>query len=118
GRLDLVQALGTVPVSDPPPTGSIDSPSGNVIILAVQSVSFLGSGSDPDGAITAYSWAFPGGAPGSSNVAAPGNVTYSTPGTFVATLTVFDDAGLADPSPQTRTITVLPLQCVILCSLL
>ncbi len=116
GRLDLVQALGSVPSSDPPPTGSIDSPSGNVMILAGQSVSFSGSGTDPDGAITAYSWSFPGGEPESSNVAMPGEVTYSTPGTFVATFTVSDDAGITDPTPPTRAIIVLPVPCLILCN--
>ena len=116
GRLDLVQALGAPLASDTPPTGSIDSPSGNVIILAGQSVFFSGSGSDPDGQITAYSWSFLGGEPDSSHVATPGNVTYSTPGTFVATFTVTDDAGLIDPNPKTRTILVLP--CIIICGLL
>jgi subtilisin family serine protease len=113
GRLDLVQALGAVPPSDPPPTGSIDSPPGDVTILAGQSVFFSGSGSDPDGQITAYSWSFPGGAPESSDVATPGNVTYSTPGRFVVTFTVTDDAGLTDPNPKTRTILVLP--CILIC---
>jgi len=108
GRLDLVQGLGAVPASDPPPTGSIDSPSGDVIILAGQSVFFSGSGSDPDGQITAYSWSFPGGEPESSNVAAPGSVTYSMPGIFVVTFTVTDDAGLNNLNPITRTIFVLP----------
>lgn len=116
GRLDLVQALGAAPPSGAPPTGSIDSPSGDVIILAGQSVFFSGSGSDPDGQITAYSWSFPGGDPQSSNVATPGNVTYSTPGTFVATFTVTDNAGLTDPSPKKRTVIVLPVPCLLLCS--
>src|SRR5437588_620213 len=116
GRLDLVRALGAIPASDPPPTGSIDSPSGNVMVLAGQSVFFSGSGTDPDGAITAYSWSFPGGEPESSNVAIPGAVTYSTPGTFVATFTVSDDAGITDPTPKTRTIIVLPVPCLILCN--
>ena len=115
GRLDLVQALGAIPTSDPPPTGSIDSPSGDVTILAGQAVFFSGSGTDPDGAITAYSWSFPGGEPEFSNVATPGNVTYPTAGTFVASLTVIDDSGLSDPSPETRTIIVLPVPCLIFC---
>ncbi|PYU54394.1 MAG: hypothetical protein DMG55_31645, partial [Acidobacteria bacterium] len=114
GRLDLVQALGSLGPADVPPTGSIDSPSGYVIIFAGQSVFFSGSGTDPDGTVTAYSWSFPGGNPGSSNVATPGNVTYSTPGIFVATLTVTDDAGLSDPSPKTRTVVVLP--CALFCN--
>ena len=105
GRLDLVQTLAAV---DVPPTASIDSPAGDVLVEAGQSVFFSGSGTDPDGTVTGYSWSFPGGNPGSSNVATPGNVTYSTPGTFVPTLTVTDNAGLSDPSPKTRTIIVLP----------
>jgi hypothetical protein len=116
GRLDLVQALGAVPASDPPPTASIDSPSSDVTILAGQSVFFSGSGADRDGQITAYSWSFPGGDPASSNVATPGNVTYWTPGTFVVTFTVADDAGITDPTPPTRTITVLPVPCLVLCN--
>lgn len=116
GRLDLVQALGAVPSSDPPPTASIDSPSGTMVILAGESVFFSGSGADPDGEITTYSWSFPSGDPASSNVATPGNVTYSTPGTFVVTFTVADDAGITDPTPPTRTIIVLPVPCLIFCN--
>ena len=112
GRLDLVQTLGGSP-ADVPPTGSINSPSGDVTIFAGQSVFFSGSGTDPDGTVTAYSWSFPGGNPGASNEATPGSVTYSTPGIFTATLTVTDNAGLSDPNPKTRTIMVLP--CFLLC---
>src|SRR5467141_517953 len=114
GRLDLVQALGSLAPPGVPPTGSIGSPSGNVIVFAGRSVFFSGSGTDPDGTVTGYFWSFPGGNPGSSNVDTPGAVTYSTPGIFVATLTVTDNTGLSDPSPKTRTIVVLP--CVFLCN--
>ena len=38
----------------------------------------------------------------------PGNVVFNTPGTYVASLTVIDSSGNSDPSPPTRTITVLP----------
>jgi len=108
GRLDLVQTLGSLAPADVPPTGSINSPSGDVTIFAGQSVFFSGSGTDPDGTVTAYSWSFPGGNPGASNEATPGSVTYSTPGIFTATLTVTDNAGLSDPNPKTRTIIVSP----------
>jgi hypothetical protein len=93
---------------DVPPTGTIVTPPSNVTITAGQSVSFSGSGSDPDGTISAYAWTFPGGSPGSSSTANPGSVTYASAGTFTATLTVTDNAGLADPNPPTRTITVNP----------
>jgi PKD repeat protein len=87
------------------PTATITSPASNVTVSPGQSVLFAGTGSDPDGTIAAYSWSFPGGNPGSSSVASPGNVTYSTPGTYVASFTVTDNGGLTSPT-ATRTITV------------
>ena len=91
---------------DTPPSGTITSPASNVTIMAGQSVNYSGTGTDPDGTISAYSWSFAGGNPSSSNLASPGNVTYSTPGTYTTTFTVIDNAGLTDPNPPTRTITV------------
>ena len=48
------------------PTATITSPAGNVTVNPGGSVSFAGTGSDPDGTISAYSWTFPGGTPASS----------------------------------------------------
>jgi hypothetical protein len=93
---------------DVPPTGTITSPSADVTITAGQTVSFSGSGNDPDGTIASYSWTFPGGSPNSSALASPGTVTYATAGTYTATLTVTDNAGLTDPNPPMRKITVNP----------
>jgi Domain of unknown function (DUF1929)/PKD domain len=94
--------------ADIPPTGTITSPSTDVTITAGQSVLFSGSGSDPDGTISGYSWTFPGGSPSSSSLANPGNVFYNNTGSFTATLTVTDNANLTDPNPPTRKITVNP----------
>jgi hypothetical protein len=94
--------------NDVPPTGTITSPATDMTISAGQSVVYSGTGSDPDGTISAYSWSFPGGNPSTSNLANPGSVTYSTPGTYVTTFTVTDNVGLTDPNPPTRTITVQP----------
>jgi len=94
--------------ADQPPTGTITSPATDATITAGQSVYFSGSGSDPDGTISAYSWSFPGGSPSTSSLATPGNVIYNTPGTFATTLTVTDNAGLTDPNPPSRNITVNP----------
>jgi len=94
--------------ADKPPAGSITSPATDVTITGGQSVYFSGSGYDPDGTIAAYSWSFPGGSPSTSSLATPGNVIYGTAGTFAATLTVTDNAGLADPTPPSRKITVNP----------
>jgi hypothetical protein len=94
--------------ADIPPTGTISSPATDMMITAGQAVFFSGSGSDPDGTISAYSWTFPGGSPSASALASPGNVIYSAAGTFTATLTVTDNANLTDPNPPTRKITVNP----------
>jgi hypothetical protein len=88
-----------------PPTATITSPPADVSINAGQAVAFSGTGSDPDGTIAAYSWTFPGGNPGSSSLAAPGNVTYSTAGTYTASFRVTDNGG-ATSQQATRTITV------------
>jgi uncharacterized repeat protein (TIGR01451 family) len=88
------------------PKGSISSP-GNVTIQAGSSVSFAGSGTDSDGTIAKYSWIFPGGSPESATVQNPGAVTFSSPGTYIASLTVVDNNDANDPSPPVRTITVL-----------
>ena len=87
------------------PVATITSPASNVTRNPGGSVSFAGNGSDPDGTISGFSWTFPGGSPGSSSVASPGNVTYATPGTYVATLRVTDNLGLVS-APATRTITI------------
>ena len=93
-------------ISNQRPTAIINSPATNVTVAAGGSVNFSGSGSDPDGTISAYSWTFPGGTPSSSSVASPGVVTYSTPGIYTASLNVTDNGGLTSASPATRTITV------------
>ena len=94
--------------NDIPPTGTITSPASNVTISTGQAVNYSGTGSDPDGTISGYSWSFPGGNPNSSTLANPGNVIYSTPGTYTTTFTVTDNVGVTDPNPPTRTVTVQP----------
>jgi hypothetical protein len=93
--------------TDTPPTGTITSPAGNITINAGQSVSYAGTGTSSTGTIASYSWSFEGGTPNSSNVATPGKVTYSSPGTYATSFTVTDNHGITDPHPPTRTITVL-----------
>jgi Domain of unknown function (DUF1929)/Glyoxal oxidase N-terminus/PKD domain/Abnormal spindle-like microcephaly-assoc'd, ASPM-SPD-2-Hydin len=89
------------------PTGIITNPASDVTINVGDSVSYSGTGTSPNGTITGYSWTFPGGNPSTSNLANPGKVTYSTPGTYTTTLTVTDSNGQTDPHPPTRNITVL-----------
>ena len=75
-----------------PPRGTITTPSGDVTIEAGQTVTFAGSGTDPDGGtVTAYRWSFPGGTPATSTSATPGAIKYSTAGTYDAMLVVTDN---------------------------
>jgi len=107
GIPSLAQFIQLTPApADQPPTGTITSPASDVTITAGQSVSFAGSGTDPDGTVTAYSWSFPGGNPSTSSLAVSGNVTYNAAGTLAATLTVTDNASLTDPHPPSRKVTV------------
>jgi hypothetical protein len=96
--------LGAAPPNQAP-TATIVSPSSNVSVTAGQAVTFAGSGSDPDGTIASYAWTFPGGNPSSSAAQNPGDVVYSTPGTFTASLRVTDNGG-STSQPAARTITV------------
>jgi lysophospholipase L1-like esterase len=90
-----------------PPDGTITSPSGNVTIAPGQSVSFAGTGSDPENNVPlTYSWNFGSGGPPPSTSQNPGSVTFPNAGVFNVTFTVTDSLGLPDPTPATRTITV------------
>jgi chitodextrinase len=86
-----------------PPDGVITAPAADVTIPAGGSVSFSTTTS-----AAKYGWVFPGGSPALSTAQNPGAVTFSTPGTYVASLTVLDANGNSDPSPPTRTIRVTP----------
>ncbi len=88
------------------PNGVINSPTSSVSINVGQSVSFTGTGSDPDGDTSlTYFWYFGGGAP-NSTAEDPGPVQFNNPGTYNVTFTVTDSLGLADPTPAQRTIVV------------
>ena len=91
-------------VENAPPNGTIVSPSGNETIQEGGSVSFEGAAEDPDGDDMTYLWNFGDGI--SSTVLVPGNHTYSDSGSFTVTFTATDSNGAADPTPDTRTITV------------
>src|SRR5262249_1904537 len=97
------------PPANQAPNGVITSPTGAVPLTAGQSVTFAANGSDPDGNVPlVYGWDFGGGA-ASSTIEDPGAVVFRNAGTFMVRLTVKDSLGLADPTPDTRTITVLPV---------
>ncbi len=89
------------------PNGTISQPTGNVTIAPGQSVTFNGSGSDPDNNTPfTYLWTFGTGGPANSTAQNPGAVTFPSAGVYTVNFTVRDSLGLADPTPATRTITV------------
>ncbi len=85
-----------------PPEGTIVAPLTDQTIIAGQTINFAGSASES----ASFSWLFPDGTPASSTLTNPGPVKFTTPGTFIASLTTVDALGYNDPSPPTRTITV------------
>ncbi|HZV69305.1 MAG TPA: PKD domain-containing protein [Saprospiraceae bacterium] len=58
--------------------------------------------------IQSYQWSFAGGIPASSNVAQPGNITFSTPGTHNVSLTIQSECGQSTVSTIV-TVDNLPL---------
>ncbi len=86
-----------------PPTAVLSAnPTTGTVPLTV---SFDGSGSsDADGTIVSYTWNFGDG--GSQTGGSTAARTYSSPGTYTATLTVTDNAGLTD----TRSVTITAQQ--------
>lgn len=89
-----------------PPEGAIDAPADDVAIQTGGSVTFEGSGTDPDGAVPlAYLWDFDGAAADSTDED-PGAVSFNTAGSYTVELTVTDATGLSDPTPATVLVTV------------
>ncbi len=86
-------------VENKPPTASIDA--SPVSGQAPLNVTFTGSGSDPDGSVVSYSWAF-----GDNTTASGASVShlYGSAGTFHVTLTVTDDSGAT--ASASRDVTV------------
>ncbi len=89
------------------PTATIGAPAANVTIAQGGTVTFQGTGTDPDNNLPlTYNWNFGGGAPNSTQQN-PGAVTFATTGTFTVTFRVTDSLGLTS-APVTRTVTVTP----------
>ncbi len=100
------------PPQSQPPVASITSPAADVSIEPGASVSFAGSGSDPDSQLPlTYSWTFPACAtPASASVANPGPVVFGcASGQYPVTFAVCDTAGLC--ASAQRTVTVLAAGC-------
>jgi len=97
------------PSNNLPPSGVIISPLTHMEINEGDVVNFQAAGSDPEGTALQYFWNFAGGAP-NSNAQSPGDVAFLTPGFYLASLTVMDALGLADPTPVFRLIIVNAVQ--------
>ncbi|MBI4914388.1 MAG: CHRD domain-containing protein [Acidobacteria bacterium] len=91
------------PPPNSPPNGVITTPAGALAVTVGQAVSFVGTATDPEGQAVTVRWDFGDGV-ASTDLAT--SHTYLSAGTFAVTFTATDAPGLADPTPDTRTITV------------
>ncbi len=89
--------------NDPPTAGIGATPTEG---MAPLSVSFSGTGTDTDGTVTDYTWVFEDGS--STNVQNPSH-TYTSAGSFTATLTVTDDDGATNTATLQITVSNPPV---------
>ena len=107
GRQDPSPATRAITVTNDAPAASITSPAGDITIAQGDSVDFAGKATDPDGHLPlTFRWDFDGARPESLRKN-PGSVSFEDLGVFTVSLTVIDDLGAANPTPETRTITVV-----------
>ncbi|HOX40098.1 MAG TPA: C45 family autoproteolytic acyltransferase/hydrolase, partial [Candidatus Brocadiia bacterium] len=85
-----------------PPEGTIDSPVAGKSLAVGESIDLRGSGSDLDGAVTGWQWEIngPDGFHWNSTLEDPGALRLSVAGAYSVKLTVVDDLGKADTSPE------------------
>ncbi len=90
------------------PNGVINTPSGAQTIQVGQTVTFTGTGTDPEPNLPlTHQWTFGAGSGiPNTTVEDPGPVTFTTAGVFPVTYTVTDALGLTDPTPATVQVTV------------
>ncbi len=107
---DSTPATVQITVEEKPnqaPDGVIDTPNGDIIIKAGDSVNFEGTGTDPDkNTPLEYSWSFGDPSIPDSTLAAPGLITFNNEGVFNVALTVTDSENLSDTTPATLTVRV------------
>jgi PKD repeat protein len=104
GQYSLAASL--VGTTNQPPVAKISPTSATISGTAPFTVNFSGTGSsDPDGSIVAYDWDF---GDGTTSTSPTPSKTYSTAGTFVASLVVFDNSGLSSSASITVSVTQGP----------
>jgi len=86
------------------PDGTITAPAADVTVAVGQSVAFEGEVTDPDDELYAVQWSFGDGVSSGARITAH---TYLTPGVYAVTFTVTDALGKVDPTPASRTVTVV-----------
>ena len=104
-----INVLGDVSTGNLAPDSIIDLPAGDVTIQEGETVDFSGHGMDPDNdLLLGYAWHFGNGSgiPDSSSQD-PGTKQFNNPGVYTVTFAVTDSQGLSDPTPASRTVTVL-----------
>ena len=89
-----------------PPTATITTPGGAISVATGQSVSFVGTGSDPNGLSFTGHWDFGDGS-GADGLSV--THTFAAAGTFTVSFTVTNSEGLTSAAAQ-RTVTVTALQ--------
>jgi FtsP/CotA-like multicopper oxidase with cupredoxin domain len=115
-NVDPTPAQVTITVTDPnlPPNGSIShdngngtaGSTGNINITAGVPINFNGSAIDPENDPVTYAWIFDGANASATTGSGPITVMYTTPGTFVVSLTATDINGDSDLTPAELTVNV------------
>ena len=104
-----INVLGNAGSGNLAPDSIIDLPAVNITIQQGETVNFSGHGTDPDNNLPlSFAWHFGDGSGiADSSLQNPGTVQFNTPGVYTVTFTVTDSLGLSDPTPASRTVTVL-----------
>ncbi len=90
-------------VANQPPTATITVPSQDTTVAGGDTITFAGTGTDPDGTVVAYAWSF---GDGGQATGATATHAFTTGGTFTVTLVVTDDRG-ATSAPDSVHVTVV-----------
>lgn len=106
GATDLTPAALTIVVTNFPES-VIDTPAvGTIAIGNGESLTFTGTGSDPDNDLPlTYLWDFDGAFP-DSTLEDPGMLTFNTNGVYTVNFTVSDAVTAPDPTPAQVVVTV------------
>lgn len=99
----------TVTVKKPPTISSINGIAANYCGATNISPTAIVNGCAPVSSALTYAWNFPGGIPTTSNLTNPGPISYSTAGTYTASLVVSNECGASAMVFKSFTINDTPL---------